>query len=194
MLAGCKHKYDPLLGGWIPLRNKDMETSNSDIYSVGDGAGIEGSKVTINEGRIAGITVAHKLGFISNTKGRKLSVKYRSRLKRLKRFQNALNDISFHRSGLSELVKNDTIICRCEEITLGEIKEAIADGARDMGEIKRMTRLGMGRCQGRMCEPSLVNIIMKELNGSHAELSQLYRRPPTKPVEIGILAKFKTLE
>jgi len=82
---------------------------------------------------------------------------------------------------------DDIIICRCEEITLGEIKQAIREGARDVTGIKRRTRAGMGLCQGRTCE-KLVQKILKEQLGEKAEkISSLTSRPPVRHVAFGIL-------
>jgi len=82
---------------------------------------------------------------------------------------------------------DDIIICRCEEITLGEIKQAIREGARDVTGIKRRTRAGMGLCQGRTCE-KLVQKILKEQLGEKAEkISSLTSRPPVRPITFGTL-------
>ncbi len=54
-MAGCQHRYDPLLGGWIVVRRGNMETSLSDVFAAGDCTGVAGSLVAIDEGRIAGL-------------------------------------------------------------------------------------------------------------------------------------------
>lgn len=56
----------------------------------------------------------------------------------------------------------DTIICRCEEITLGEIKEAISLGCHSVSSIKKFTRAGMGSCQGRICSQLIMDILIRE--------------------------------
>lgn len=82
---------------------------------------------------------------------------------------------------------DNIIICRCEEITLGEIKQAIREGARDVTGIKRRTRAGMGLCQGRTCE-KLVQQILKEQLGEKAEkIGSSTSRPPVRPVTFGTL-------
>ena len=97
------------------------------------------------------------------------------------------------RPGLYELAQDDTIVCRCEEITLSEIKEALAEGATDMNEVKRMTRMGMGNCQGRMCGPGMQEIIAREKDISAADLGYLNPRPPVKPVPLTVLAEHQEL-
>ena len=92
------------------------------------------------------------------------------------------------------MAKEDTIVCRCEEITLGEVKAALADGATDMKEVKRMTRIGMGNCQGQMCGPALQEIIARETGLSPDRVSHLNPRPPARPIPLGVLAGHRELE
>ncbi len=82
---------------------------------------------------------------------------------------------------------DDLIICRCEEITLGEIKQAIRDGARDVTGVKRRTRAGMGLCQGRTCERLVQQIIKEELGKKAEEIRISTSRPPVRPVTFGTL-------
>ena len=82
---------------------------------------------------------------------------------------------------------DDLIICRCEEITLGEIKQAIRDGARDVTGVKRRTRAGMGLCQGRTCEKLVQQIIKEELAKEVEEIGTLTSRPPVRPMTFGTL-------
>jgi len=79
----------------------------------------------------------------------------------------------------------DIIICRCEEITLKEIKEAIKNGARDVTGVKRRTRAGMGLCQGRTCERLIQQILKEMLSKKEGELMGSTSRPPVKPITFG---------
>ncbi|MGD8470203.1 MAG: FAD-dependent oxidoreductase [Desulfobacterales bacterium] len=186
-LIGCQHRYAPDLGGWIPARNEDMETSVPGVFAVGDGAGVAGSAMAMFEGRIAGISTAQSLGYISSKEARKRKKPYLSDLKKLGSLRDALDQISYPRPGLFELANDDTIICRCEELTLGDIKSAIGKGTTEMNELKRLTRMGMGRCQGRMCAPIVQEIIAGQTQTPAAEIAYLNQRPPTKPVSIKVL-------
>jgi len=82
----------------------------------------------------------------------------------------------------------ETIICRCEDITRERILACIADGYETIDEIKRVTRAGMGSCQGRTCR----NLIAVELSRIYRvppeELLMPTFRPPTKPISLGSLA------
>jgi thioredoxin reductase/bacterioferritin-associated ferredoxin len=192
-LAGCEHRYEPLLGGWIPVRDHNMETSVPGIYAVGDCTGVAGSLVAIEEGRIAGISAVRSLGHLSAAEAKKTVEPSRRRLGGLRRLRGVLDKVSAPRPGLFELANDDTIVCRCEEITLGQIKEALAEGATGMREVKRMTRTGMGPCQGRMCGPAIQEMIAREKDLLPESVSHLNPRPPVKPIPLKALAEHQEM-
>jgi len=78
--------------------------------------------------------------------------------------------------------EDDVIICRCEEITESEIVEAIRQGARDVDAVKRMTRAGMGMCQGRTCSLLIRRILCRELGLQGKNLPPVTTRPPVRLV------------
>ena len=88
-------------------------------------------------------------------------------------------------------IGKDVIICRCEEVTYGEILDAIEHGCRTPDEIKRWTRAGMGLCQSRSCGTIVRRILASVLGVSPEELSANSDRPPTAPVA---LRSFSTLD
>jgi len=193
-LAQCDHRYDPVQGGWLPVRNDDMQTSVSGVYAAGDCTGIAGSFVAVEQGRIAGIAAARSLGYLSAGEAEQRMAPSRRRLAGLERLRRVLDEFSMPRPGLFELAQDDTIVCRCEELTLADIKAALADGATDMNEIKRMTRMGMGLCQGRMCGPALQEIIAREKGLTAADLGYLNPRPPVKSVPLTVLAEHEEMQ
>lgn len=84
---------------------------------------------------------------------------------------------------------DDMIVCRCEEVTVGEIKEAIRQGARDVTGVKRRTRAGMGLCQGRTCEKLVQAILRQELGNAAEEIGVSTPRPPIRPIPFGALGR-----
>lgn len=84
---------------------------------------------------------------------------------------------------------DDILVCRCEEVTLGEIKEAIRQGARDVTGVKRRVRAGMGLCQGRTCEKLVQQILCQELGVTLKEAGSSTARPPVRPISFGELAE-----
>lgn len=86
---------------------------------------------------------------------------------------------------------DDTLICRCEEITKGEIRKAVHEGMWTLTEIRRYLRTGMGLCQGQTCSKLVKSIVAKELGISPAELEPATSRVPMRPIEMRIFANEK---
>lgn len=82
-------------------------------------------------------------------------------------------------------MEDDVIICRCEEITYGEIKQAIREGATTLDGIKRVTRAGKGLCQGRTCRTLITQILNQELDKITEGSEYSSMRPPVRPTSIG---------
>ena len=187
-LCGCEHKYEPCLGAWVPCHDENMETSLPGVFVAGDCAEIGGALVAMEEGRLAAIKACQQLGYITQEEAQQRSLPMFKKLKGLRRFESALNEIFSMRRGLFTRITDDTVICRCEEITAGEIRRVIVDGARDIQEIKRLTRAGMGNCQGRMCESTIAQMISMETKRPVEEVGWFTSRSPIKPFSLGILA------
>ena len=84
---------------------------------------------------------------------------------------------------------DDRIICRCEEVTKGEIRTAVYDGMFTITEIRRYLRCGMGLCQGQTCAKLVKGIVARELKISPALLEPATSRAPMRPLEMKIYAK-----
>jgi bacterioferritin-associated ferredoxin len=83
---------------------------------------------------------------------------------------------------------DDMVICRCEEITKGAIKDAIRNGMQTLNGIKRITRAGMGLCQGQTCQRLVSQILAEELGLSLAEIEPTTARGPVRPLRLSALA------
>ena len=101
---------------------------------------------------------------------------------------NAVNDRSREIGEFVPAVDDDRIICRCEEITKGEIRRAVHDGMFTLTEIRRYLRTGMGLCQGQTCSRLVKGIVAKELGVSPADLEPATSRVPMRPIEMYIFA------
>ena len=101
---------------------------------------------------------------------------------------NEINDRSRDIGAFVPAPDDGTIICRCEEITKGEIRKAVHEGMWTMTEIRRYLRAGMGLCQGQTCGKLVKSIVAKELGISPAELEPATSRAPTRPIEMRIFA------
>ena len=84
---------------------------------------------------------------------------------------------------------DDQIVCRCEEVTQGEIRRAVHDGLFTIAEIRRYLRCGMGLCQGQTCARLVKGIVARELGVSPDELEPASSRAPMRPIEVSVFAK-----
>ncbi len=84
---------------------------------------------------------------------------------------------------------DNTIICRCSDVTLGDIRKLIADGYTSFDEIKRITRCGMGPCQGKTCQQLIQREIAVATGKPISELVDQTTRPPTVGVRLELIAK-----
>jgi NAD(P)H-nitrite reductase large subunit len=86
------------------------------------------------------------------------------------------------------MIDDDVVVCRCEEITAGEIRQAIRDGACNVASVKRRTRAGMGLCQGRSCERIVLRLLCEQREISADMLCGDRVRGPLLPVSLRVLA------
>jgi len=187
-LAGCQMQWRDKLGGWIPVVDTSLATSERGVWVSGDGGGVAGAAVAEDEGTLAGLAVARDFGAIDEASFQRLRHPIDIRLKKLRRFRHTLDKLSCIRPGLSELAREDTIVCRCEELTRGETDAAIAAGCTTYRTFKVATRLGMGPCQGRMCWPTMARAIALKTGKPIEDSGPTSVRPPIAPVTLGELA------
>ena len=83
---------------------------------------------------------------------------------------------------------DDMIICRCEEVTKGEIRKAVHDGMYTITEVRRYLRTGMGLCQGQTCAKLVKGIVAREQGVSSSQLEPASSRAPMRPTEMRVLA------
>lgn len=186
-MIGCKLEYNPQKGGWVPVRDETLQTSLPGIYVAGDGAGIGGAENSCLEGRIAGAAVALRTGNLSSQKAEEINRQMKPELAQQRRFGRLLGDLFSPKPGLTSLARDETIICRCEEITKKEILAAIADGCESVVWVKRKTRAGMGMCQGRSCGRQVAQLISQQTGLDPGQVLPDTQRPPERPIPLEIL-------
>jgi len=187
-LAGCEHRYDDRLGSYVPVRSRELESTVPDVFIVGDGAGVAGSAVALEEGHLAGLVVAGRRERLLGREYSRETSRARGRLLHLAGFRQVMDELYGFAPGIYTLADNQTTICRCEEVLVGEALEATREGASHVNEVKAWTRVGMGRCQGRMCGPALAHLIAGETGQPMTETGVFTPRPPAKPVSLAALA------
>ena len=190
---GCRHSFDEARGHLVTVRSADCETTVPGVYAVGDCTGFHGAPAAIQDGVIAAIAVVRSLDYRDSVHhGTELRHALRAR-PRHRAFQSALWTLFAARRFSTQLATANTIICRCENVTLGDIEAAVDDGAVSMGGIKQRTRLGMGPCQGRYCAPVVADFLAERTGQPVEEFSYFAPRSPVTPVRIAdIVGKRKT--
>lgn len=183
-LLGASMTYEAEMDQLRPKRSSTMETSVSGLFAVGDCCGLGGAPAAMEEGRIAGYAAALQAGATSRMPDVRSNTK---RLERNRRFQKALWQIHDPAAGALDNCDPDLMICRCEEVTMRAVEAAIEAGSTEIGSIKRTTRLGMGRCQGRYCAPALALVLSKKTGRPVEDLSFFAPRTPIKPVAIDVI-------
>ena len=197
-LLGCVHEFRPEQGGIVPRRDAEMQTSLPGVYAVGDGAGIGGAELAQIEGRIAALAAARHLGKLSEAAARHAIGREQPGLARQQRFARMLGELFTPGAGLYGLARDDTVVCRCEEVTLGEIRQAVAEGATSANEVKGLTRTGMGNCQGRICGELVARIIAAETTGQRGDAHAIESagvftaRSPIHPLPLDALADYSS--
>jgi hydrogen cyanide synthase HcnB len=179
-LMDCNHGYDPVQRYWRPEVDDYMRSSQEDIYIAGDSSGVDGRHAAAIKGRLAALHMASKLDRISTSRLKQQAHGLRKDYARIQRYATALNHMFALPLGAFDVMNRDTIVCRCEQVTLGDVLDGIEKGYRNINEIKR-TRAGMGICQGRMCE-SVVAQIMLHNGVPVEEIGYLNLRSPLSPI------------
>ncbi|MBM6596680.1 2Fe-2S iron-sulfur cluster-binding protein [Microvirga pudoricolor] len=190
-LLGAEMAYDQDFGHLRCRRGETMETTVEGLYAVGDCAGLGGAPAAAVEGRIAGRAAAascrdEALGDISGL---------HAQLRRHRAFQSALWRMHSPAPRTLTEALDETIVCRCEEVTLGELRQSLTDKPGHAGTMKRATRAGMGRCQGRYCGPVVARLVAEETGQPLRDHSYFAPRVPIKPISIAaILAAQEALD
>ena len=184
-LLGCEHGYDRLRGGWVPKYGNDMQTSVPGVFVAGEVAGIGGAYAALAEGRLAGLSAARQLGH--RVQDADLADARRERRMR-RRFGDLVNEVFALKPGVYEQITDDTLVCRCEEVTAGQIREAATAWGADVNFVKGITRCGMGYCQGRVCGGLVEELTARAVGRTREQVGSFHVRPPLKPVRVSELA------
>ncbi|MFD1309680.1 FAD-dependent oxidoreductase [Streptomyces kaempferi] len=159
--------------------DEEQRTDVPGVWAAGETTGVGGAALSLAEGHIAGHSIAARLrGTEPDPRERSAATRSRTRLRA---FSAALDTVYAPPARWTERVTDDTVVCRCEEVTGGAVRAAVDElGAGDLRTVKLLTRAGMGWCQGRMCEPAVAGLTGCEQTP--------VRRLLARPVPLGVLA------
>jgi D-hydroxyproline dehydrogenase subunit alpha len=189
LLAGCTPAYDTDLGGWIITTDENLETNVAGIFAAGETTGIGGAEKSIAEGKLAAYSILQKLGKIDDDQYREQTVPLQKERKKYQQFACRFNALGNVTEAAIESIPDDTILCRCEDITVGEVKKTVENGCKTLVAVKRALRTGMGICQGRTCGPVLSRLVGMYTGTPVKDQTPLSIRWPVKAVPLEVLAK-----
>ena len=183
-----QHQFDGLRGGWIPVHDADMQTSAPQVFVAGEAAGIGSAQVALLSGRLAGIAVARSLGLISARDAETRMAMVRPDYQHARDFADLILRTFAIRPGLLQLITDNTLVCRCEEIAASRVRARAREWRDDLHGIKGALRIGMGQCQGRNCGRLMTSLLSDALATGEADLGMLSVRAPLKTISVAALA------
>ncbi len=191
--AGCAVYWAPERGGWILRHDEQMRTSRLRIYVAGEPAGIGGARRAFLQGRLAGLAISAAL--TGADAGSSTIRDARSEVSRTDTFA-AIMARSFAPDlrMLSMLAEDDTVLCRCEEVTATEVDRFVGRSsfATSVNAVKLGCRTGMGPCQGRYCELSIMLRVAQQRGIPVEAVGQFTAQAPIRPVPLKHLAELET--
>jgi thioredoxin reductase len=190
----CEHIWYDLQRYWQPLVDKWGNTSEKGIAVAGDAAGIAGAKAAEASGHLAALEAACRLGVISRQERDLRAAPFEKRLLREKAVRPFLDRLFRPDPGLLVPGDDRTIVCRCEEVTAGEIRKSLELGALGPNQLKSQTRCGMGPCQARMCGLTVSEIIAEYRNVDVSKVGYPRIRPPIRPIAVDQLADLELVD
>ncbi|NUT32972.1 MAG: FAD-dependent oxidoreductase [Hamadaea sp.] len=156
---GCALLADPRDGSAIAQVDDDQRTSQAGVFAAGELAGVGGADAALATGSLAGLAAARHLGRLDERAYQVASKPWRAKAAAARRFADALHAVHGVVPGWSADVADATVLCRCEGVTFGAARAAMALGADDPRALKLLTRAGMGRCQGRLCGHAATDLL-----------------------------------
>jgi NADPH-dependent 2,4-dienoyl-CoA reductase/sulfur reductase-like enzyme len=180
-LAGCRFRFDVRDRAWLPERDAMGRTSRADVYIAGDGSGIAGADAAEISGELAAAALLEDAGKTSVDAARLVAAS-----EAILRQRDIVERAFPFPTDWFETLAGETTLCRCEEITMAEGRHAIASGSvSEINRLKALSRIGMGRCQGRMCSAAATELLSGACGVPAGEVGRLRAQAPVKPIPLG---------
>ena len=187
MALGVPHIWDPAQACFRPAPAGKAGHPEG-IVCVGDGAGIGGSRLAALSGHMAGRAIAAARGRIKRNPLywlRTLGTRARIALARRARMSV---DYMFRPASHFRQPDDETVICRCEGVTAGQVRSVAREGCTGPNQAKAFLRCGMGPCQGRLCGLTVSDLIAQTRNRDPADVGYLNQRLPARPATLADMA------
>ncbi len=181
-LAGCRFAFNQRDRAALPERDAAGRTSVPGVYLAGDGAGIAGADAAERAGERAALALLQDRS-LSPDAARAAVLE--AELARIGRFREVLEAAFPFPAHWAKDIADSTILCRCEEVTAGEVRAAIGQfGVHELNRLKAVSRIGMGRCQGRVCGSAAAELLAHETSRGIEAVGRLRSQAPIKPVPL----------
>ena len=182
-LLGCEFAWSALNRAWLPLHDHAGRSSVPRVYLAGDGAGIMGADAAEMAGERAALALLEDIGYLIDPQR---CTELEQSLKRIGHFRQGLERAFAFPEDWAADAADNLMICRCEEVSVGDIRQVVGEGHWEINRVKAHCRVGMGRCQGRMCGAAAAEIIARESGRPVASVGRLRAQAPIKPVPFGL--------
>lgn len=183
-LLGCAFNFSPIQRCHVPTIDAMHRSSVPGVYLAGDGAAILGANAAECSGELAAWALLADRGLPVNAAR---IARLQRQLARAQRFRQAMEQaFPLPAAQWAQHCPGDLVICRCEHITAAQVRAAIMEGgAQELNRLKALCRVGMGRCQGRMCAPAATELLAHTLDMPVQQAGRLRAQAPIKPVPLG---------
>jgi thioredoxin reductase/bacterioferritin-associated ferredoxin len=185
--AGCVQDWNTDQLCWVPRTDAWNASTVQDVWIAGDGAGIGGAIVAEHQGRLAAVAALRAMGVLDGAGRDREAAPIRKALAEATRGRRFL-DALYRPADQFRVPEDDTLVCRCEEVTAGQLREAVRLGCTGPNQTKTFLRCGMGPCQGRLCGTTVTELIAAERRVPASEVGHYRLRPPIKPITLAELA------
>ncbi|WP_223463828.1 MULTISPECIES: FAD/NAD(P)-dependent oxidoreductase [unclassified Pseudomonas] len=185
-LLGCEFVWNPLNRAWLPQRDSAGRSSVAEVYLAGDGAGIMGADAAEMAGELAALALLEDMGHLIPAQR---PAQLEHRLERIGEFRQGLERAFIFPDNWAAGVADDVMVCRCEEVRAGDIRDVVREGHWEINRVKAHCRVGMGRCQGRMCGAAAAEIIACQSQRAVSDIGRLRAQAPIKPLPFGLEIK-----
>ncbi|CAJ2750027.1 FAD-dependent pyridine nucleotide-disulfide oxidoreductase [Burkholderia pseudomallei] len=186
LAAGCERTWDARNACWRLVADAWGRTSQPHVFVAGDAAAITGAASAPVRGRLVALAIAHDLGKVGGDAFTATSRRLQRDLARDAAVRPFLDTLYRPADECLVPTDDDTMICRCEEVRVRDVRRVIDSGSHDPNQVKSALRCGMGPCQGRLCALTLANRMADAAYGEAIPLP-LRQRPPVVPVPLSEL-------
>ncbi|MBA1292708.1 FAD-dependent oxidoreductase [Pseudomonas lurida] len=182
-LLGCAFAWNPLNRAWLPTRDSAGRSNVEGVYLAGDGAGIMGADAAQMAGERAALALLEDAGIAID---QQRPAVLERQLARIQRFRQGLESAFPFPEHWAAQAPDRLMVCRCEEVSAGDIRAVVDEGHWEINRVKAHCRVGMGRCQGRMCGLAAAEIVAERSGRNVEDVGRLRGQAPIKPLPFGV--------